>query len=68
MFCCLLSSAWLTIIGKIAAKWVINLDETNFTPSYRKTKGDCSEVRSSGDRETSDEAGVCETSVQLSDT
>ncbi|KAK2351833.1 hypothetical protein QL285_096849 [Trifolium repens] len=31
------------------------------------TKGDCSEVRSSGDRETSDEAGVYETSVQLSD-
>ena len=32
-----------------------------------ETKGDCSEVRSSGDRETSDEAGVCETNVQLSD-
>ena len=30
---------------------------------HTKTKGDCSEMRSSGDNETSDEAGVCEISV-----
>ena len=34
---------------------------------HTNTKGDCSEVRSSGDRETSNEASVCETNVQLSD-
>ena len=30
--------AWETVIGKIAAKWVINSDEPNFTPSYKKPK------------------------------
>ncbi|KAK2422456.1 hypothetical protein QL285_032988 [Trifolium repens] len=34
---------------------------------HTNTKGDCSEVRSSGDSETSDEVDVCETNVQLSD-